>query len=91
MTETSRTVALDAHIRRLAKQLVDSVDLDNNGMMIGQHYVGGNGGLHSHATIAAADALRLALNTYEQIANEPSPTDPEAADALRQRARENHL
>ena len=42
--------------------LLDAVDFDNNGVMVGQVRTGGNGGLISMATTKAADALRLTLD-----------------------------
>jgi hypothetical protein len=44
-----------------AKALLDSVDFDNNGAMVGGLLQGGNGGLISRETIKAADELRKAL------------------------------
>ncbi len=48
-------------LRKKAKALVDAVTLDDSGMLIGQVWVGGNGGLLSRDTIKAADELRKVL------------------------------
>lgn len=44
-----------------AKTLLELVDFDNNGMMVGPVRTGGNGGLISHDTTRAADELRKVL------------------------------
>lgn len=48
-----------------AKALVDSVSHDNNGSIVAGRYMGGNGGLVSRETIAAADALRAELERWK--------------------------
>lgn len=44
-----------------AKALVDAVKRDECGQMVGQMWVGGNGGLLSRETLKAADKLRATL------------------------------
>jgi hypothetical protein len=51
------------NIRRAAKKLLDSVDFDNNGIIVGQVRTGGNGGLISLDTVRAADNLRIVLDS----------------------------
>jgi len=46
---------------KAAQGLVDAVQADDVGSMVAGQWVGGNGGLLSRATIAAADRLRSAL------------------------------
>lgn len=48
-------------LRDATKELVDSVDFDVNGALIGGKWMGGHGGLVSKDTIAKADAVRRAL------------------------------
>lgn len=50
---------------KAAQGLVDAVQHDDIGQMIGKQWVGGNGGLLSRATIAAADRLRSALGALK--------------------------
>lgn len=50
---------------KAAQGLVDAVQDDDVGHMIGNQWVGGNGGLLSRATIAAADKLRSALGALK--------------------------
>lgn len=57
-------------IRKRAKALVDAVQKDDCGMMIGQEWVGGNGGLLSRETLKAADDLRLSLAAPRPITDE---------------------
>lgn len=45
-----------------ARALLDSVSFDNNGALVGNQFVGGEGGLISPKTIRAADELRKALS-----------------------------
>lgn len=54
-----------------AGKLLDSVDFDNNGSMVGQVRTGGNGGLISMDTTRAADELRRILAD----ANPPKPQE----------------
>lgn len=63
-----------ADILRKAKALVDCVTFDDCGQVIGTQLVGGNGGLLSHETIKAADALRQALSEHERHGTEPDPS-----------------
>jgi hypothetical protein len=51
-----------------AQSLVDAVSFDVNGALIGQTYMGGNGGLVSRDTLAKADAVRRALARLEEPA-----------------------
>ena len=48
-------------LRLAATRLLEAVDFDNNGSMVGQVRTGGNGGLISMATTRAADDLRKVL------------------------------
>jgi len=52
-----------------AKELVESISFDDNGIMIGPHWKGGNGGLISVETQIKADALRRALARFEEATN----------------------
>lgn len=65
----TRTEALEL-IAREARALSDAVSHDDNGSMIGQQWVGGNGGLLSRETIKAADRVRLALAQLDHFAAE---------------------
>lgn len=49
-----------------ARALVAAVTSDDSGMMIGNQWVGGNGGLLSRETLKVADQLRLALDAHDQ-------------------------
>lgn len=44
-----------------AKALVDAVQLDDTGQIVGQMWVGGNGGLLSRETLKEADKVRRLL------------------------------
>lgn len=58
---------MDANLAGLlkhAQKLVDCVSHDDNGAMVGQQWVGGNGGLLSRETIIAADSLRRAIDEF---------------------------
>lgn len=48
-----------------AKELVAAVSFDMNGIIIGNKYVGGNGGLLSNETLIKADAVQRALAKME--------------------------
>lgn len=61
----TRTEALEL-IAKEANALADAVSHDDNGSMIGQQWVGGNGGLLSRDTIVQADRVRLALDAMKQ-------------------------
>lgn len=50
-----------------AEALVNSVDFDNNGVMVGNVFKGGNGGMISLKTIRCADDLRKALDSYRRM------------------------
>lgn len=59
----------DTHIQNLctaAKELVDAISFDDNGMMVAGKWMGGNGGLLSRQTIEEADAVRRALNAMPE-------------------------
>ena len=56
-----------------AKELVAAVSFDDNGMMLGGKWQGGNGGLLSRETIVKADAVRRALSRCEQAAKPEVP------------------
>ena len=49
-----------------ARALVAAVTSVDSGMMIGNQWVGGNGGLLSRETLKVADQLRLALDAHDQ-------------------------
>jgi len=49
-----------------ARELLDRVTYDSDGIMIGVQRQGGNGGLLSNETLAATDQLRKALEVLEQ-------------------------
>ena len=49
-------------LRERARALLEAIDFDNNGVMVGMQPMGGNGGLISLATTKAADQLRLVLD-----------------------------
>jgi len=49
-----------------ARALVAAVTADDSGMMLGNQWVGGNGGLLSRETLRVADPLRLALDAHDQ-------------------------
>lgn len=64
--------AIDAHpielqLHAAAKSLLELVDFDNNGRMVGMARTGGNGGLISHDTTRAADELRKVLDRYTAL------------------------
>ena len=61
---------------KLARELVESVEFDNNGAIIGGQYRGGNGGLISPATIVATDRLRRQLDAFGAAPLEPSTRPP---------------
>lgn len=54
-----------SELLKKAKALVDQIQLDDTGMMVGQTWVGGNGGLLSRETIVMADALRSEIRAEE--------------------------
>lgn len=54
-------------VLKAAKELVDSVDFDNNGILLPNAFQGGNGGLLSIKTIQTSDALRKAIGAYERL------------------------
>jgi len=58
---SEHTPELDAVLTR-ARALLEAVDFDNNGSVVGMARMGGNGGLTSLETTRAADALRLAFD-----------------------------
>lgn len=55
-----------------AKEVVDAVSFDVNGAMIGNTWMGGNGGLVSLSTIAKTDALRRAISAATKTDEEES-------------------
>lgn len=61
MSAAETDIARLRQIEVRARALLECVDFDNNGAMVGGQWMGGHGGLHSQETIKAADALRLAL------------------------------
>lgn len=52
---------IELRLRASARKLLEAVDFDNNGVMVGQVRTGGNGGLISLDTTRAADDLRRVL------------------------------
>jgi hypothetical protein len=52
-------------LKTAAKELVDSINFDDNGALIGGKWMGGNGGLLSRETIRKADEVRRALHALE--------------------------
>lgn len=56
-----------------ARALLEAVDFDNNGSVVGQSRMGGNGGLVSLDTTRAADALRLAFDQLDSPSPEAQP------------------
>lgn len=69
LTVDERTAVLEL-VAREAKALAASVSHDESGSMVGQQWVGGNGGLLSRETIKAADKVRLALAQLDHFAAE---------------------
>lgn len=69
-------VPIELRLREAARKLLDTVDFDNNGIMVGQVRTGGNGGLISLETTRAADELRRVLDLVD---HEPVPTHPTAS------------
>lgn len=55
----------ELRVRETARKLLESVDYDNNGRLVGMQPMGGNGGLISLDTTRAADQLRLALGAID--------------------------
>lgn len=53
---------IELRLRHSAKKLLEAVDFDNNGVMVGMQPMGGNGGLISLDTTRAADELRRVLD-----------------------------
>jgi hypothetical protein len=58
-------LALDTVVAT-ARALLGAVTSDDSGMLIGNQWVGGNGGLLSRDTLRVADQLRLALDAHDQ-------------------------
>ena len=56
---------LELRLHASARKLLTSVDFDNNGSVVGQVRVGGNGGLISMDTARAADELRQVLGAID--------------------------
>jgi len=52
---------IEMRMRHSARKLLEAIDFDNNGVMVGQVRTGGNGGLISLDTTRAADELRRVL------------------------------
>jgi len=67
---------VELRLRESARKLLEAVDFDNNGVMVGQVRTGGNGGLISLDTTRAADQLRLVLDQAAQIRMPAMPTTP---------------
>lgn len=49
-----------------AEALIASISFDENGEIIGNRMVGGNGGLLSRTTHARADALRRSITAWKK-------------------------
>ena len=60
---------LEARLLASARKLLEAVDFDNNGVVVGQVRTGGNGGLISHDTTRAADELRRVLERVQEAAH----------------------
>lgn len=52
-------------LKLAAKELVDSINFDDNGALVGGKWMGGNGGLLSRETVRKADEVRRALHAME--------------------------
>lgn len=50
-----------------ARALVAAVTTDDSGMMIGNVWMGSNGGLLSSETLMVADQLRIALDAHDHF------------------------
>lgn len=48
-----------------AKELVEAINFDDNGALVGGKWMGGNGGLLSRETLRKADEVRRALHALE--------------------------
>lgn len=76
---------VELRLREAARKLLDTVDFDNNGIMVGQVRTGGNGGLISLDTTRAADELRRVLDFVD---HEPplltQPATPAGREPLRE-------
>lgn len=53
-------------LKLAAKELVEAINFDDNGALIGGKWMGGNGGLLSRETLEKADAVRRAINAFDQ-------------------------
>jgi len=49
-------------VLKAADDLIAAIQRDDTGTMVGKSWVGGNGGMLSRDTLAAADCLRKALD-----------------------------
>jgi hypothetical protein len=58
------------NVIKAAEELLESIQFDDHGMMVGHKWQGGNGGMISTNTIRKADELRRAINRYK---NPPPP------------------
>lgn len=55
-----------ARLIRQAEKVVECIEFDESGQMVGGQWVGGNGGLLSRETIREVVQLRRELDTYKQ-------------------------
>lgn len=65
---TERGYADPVELGRLvadAQAVVDAVQMDDSGRLVGQIFMGGNGGLLSKDTLRAVDKLRLTIATIK--------------------------
>jgi hypothetical protein len=61
---TDRLTAAETVIAE-ARKLVDAIQMDDTGMMVGTIWQGGNGGLLSTETIQQTDRTRKALEAWD--------------------------
>lgn len=64
--EELTTVELIKRLVNAAEELLKSLQFDDQGMMVGGQWRGGNGGLISGETIKTADALRRAIHAIRR-------------------------
>lgn len=53
-------------LAKAARELVDAIVFDEHGAMIGDKWMGGNGGLISRETLVKADDVRRALAALKE-------------------------
>jgi hypothetical protein len=72
MSEAEKLASLIAD----AQVVVDSVTMDDSGQLIGQIWMGGNGGLLSNDTIKAVDKLRSTIRAIKATGQPHSSVKP---------------